>query len=266
MKVGIREIAKRAGLTEKTVQRYLAEGRTVKDILQRRLRVEGDLKGCVFDRLMVLGVYDKRPHRVTRWLCQCSCGKQCRANAFDLRSGKQRSCGCLRNELGKSKRLGCGADLTGQIFGRLRVIKASVALVGGHEQRRWECLCACGELVVDVLTGVLTGGGKSSCGCARKHIHTLFGQELTIEDLAELAGMSVGTLYRHLRTMSPEDCVGHRRSRPGTKKGARIKRYSLNGKPITLKQMAKLCHLSVSTVIIRLKSMDPEELVCSSSK
>lgn len=38
--------------------------------------------------------------RTTRWLCLCSCGEQHIAEAVHLRSGRTKSCGCYRSEVG----------------------------------------------------------------------------------------------------------------------------------------------------------------------
>ena len=55
-----------------------------------------DLTGQVFGRLIALALDgDGRP---ARWLCRCSCGEQRSVAAGQLRSGKARSCGCLRRE------------------------------------------------------------------------------------------------------------------------------------------------------------------------
>lgn len=50
-----------------------------------------------FGKLQVLKKALKRNNK-TRWLCQCACGKTCEVTTSQLRSGKTRSCGCLRRE------------------------------------------------------------------------------------------------------------------------------------------------------------------------
>lgn len=56
-------------------------------------------------------------------------------------------------------------DLTGQSFGRLKVVSLADAKVG--EGAFWNCLCACGR--EKTLKGTaLRFGGAQSCGCARK--------------------------------------------------------------------------------------------------
>ena len=66
-----------------------------------------DLQGQKFGRLEVLSrqpsrFFPKNPKREnTRWLCQCSCGRQLTTFTTFLRQGKTRSCGCLRRENSK---------------------------------------------------------------------------------------------------------------------------------------------------------------------
>jgi hypothetical protein len=66
-----------------------------------------NITGRRFGRLVVI----KRAANtgsVTRWRCQCDCGKQSIVRARDLITGKTKSCGCGRQR-----------NLTGQRFGRL---------------------------------------------------------------------------------------------------------------------------------------------------
>jgi hypothetical protein len=55
-----------------------------------------DLTGQRFERLVVLS-YEKVGQK-TKWNCRCDCGNHTSAATSDLRSGKTKSCGCLRNE------------------------------------------------------------------------------------------------------------------------------------------------------------------------
>jgi hypothetical protein len=58
-----------------------------------------DLAGQRFGRLVVLHrVLDKTPGRA-RWAVLCDCGTQKAVNGDGLRSGRSRSCGCLRREM-----------------------------------------------------------------------------------------------------------------------------------------------------------------------
>lgn len=56
-----------------------------------------DLSGQRFDRLLVIKrVLNKKKHTI--YLCECSCGKKTDVSSAHLKSGKIRSCGCLRIE------------------------------------------------------------------------------------------------------------------------------------------------------------------------
>lgn len=54
-----------------------------------------DLTGERFGKLLVLRRADSRNGR-TRWLCRCDCGNEKEVAAQALKSGKTKSCGCLR--------------------------------------------------------------------------------------------------------------------------------------------------------------------------
>lgn len=58
---------------------------------------EKDIAGVVFGRWIVLE-RDKSKERGNMWRCECSCGKVSTVNGYDLRTGKTKSCGCLRAE------------------------------------------------------------------------------------------------------------------------------------------------------------------------
>ena len=61
-----------------------------------------DLTGEVFGRLTVIermpAVKTTKGQR-TRWLCECSCGNEIIVDAYSLRSGHTKSCGCWRSEM-----------------------------------------------------------------------------------------------------------------------------------------------------------------------
>lgn len=57
-----------------------------------------DLTGQRFGRLMVIQRAENTNAGKTRWRCKCDCGNVCIKATSQLRSGKTRSCGCLRKE------------------------------------------------------------------------------------------------------------------------------------------------------------------------
>lgn len=58
-------------------------------------------------------------------------------------------------------------DLTGRIFGRLRVI--GFAHTNGRRNACWYCVCECGAQVIATSPNLITGTTKS-CGCMRRNI------------------------------------------------------------------------------------------------
>lgn len=54
-----------------------------------------ELKGQRFGRLVVVDRAENTSDGKARWLCRCSCGKECVATTDHLRSGHTQSCGCL---------------------------------------------------------------------------------------------------------------------------------------------------------------------------
>lgn len=59
-------------------------------------------------------------------------------------------------------------DLTGRIFGNLKVLERDQFAPPGRS--KWLCKCKCGN-VVSVYRNHLTCGGTTSCGCARKYVN-----------------------------------------------------------------------------------------------
>lgn len=58
-----------------------------------------DLVGKVFERLTVTGLSsEKRGSKGLLWDCSCSCGRCVSVAGADLRSGRTKSCGCLKAE------------------------------------------------------------------------------------------------------------------------------------------------------------------------
>lgn len=90
-------------------------------------------------------------------LCKCDCGTIKEVWKGHLAHGKTISCGCFRADLHKK-------DLSGQTFGRLKVIKRANNI---GDRTAWICRCECGKTTT-VRTTCLTSGGTKSCGCKFK--------------------------------------------------------------------------------------------------
>jgi hypothetical protein len=67
------------------------------------------LIGQVFNQLTVLEYTGD-----SKWKCQCSCGNITYVKTASLKSGKTKSCGCLRgkNTIGNTRNYGPKQDLT----------------------------------------------------------------------------------------------------------------------------------------------------------
>lgn len=73
-----------------------------------------------YGMLTVLVRVEDGPRRQVRYLCRCDCGRQCVVRAGSLRTGNQRSCGCLRRE-----RMRAAARAAAQI---------TELMTGGHDE------------------------------------------------------------------------------------------------------------------------------------
>lgn len=103
--------------------------------------------------------------RRPRWECICSCGNSCIKLSSQLRSGKTRSCGCLRSETSAARQF---KDITGQKFGMLTVLSfGGISKISSGQSRSiWTCKCDCGTK--SQVQGMrLQSGHTKSCGCIK---------------------------------------------------------------------------------------------------
>ena len=136
-----------------------------------------DLTGQRFSRLTVIKRHPINKERQATWHCVCDCGNEKVVAGSNLRRGHTKSCGCLSRErpaeVGRLKR----KDVTGQVFGRLTVVRdAEDVFVPGEKKlkskrrrRRVVCLCSCGNEIT-VRLDYLLAGDAVSCSCWRKEI------------------------------------------------------------------------------------------------
>ena len=129
-----------------------------------------DMTGQVCGYLTVI---QKAPTRVspsgnhvTRWKCRCICGKELEVDAYALRSGNTKSCGCKNKKKIK--------DISGQRFGMLEV--ESFLKLENHVTY-WNCKCDCGNKTVVAKANLLNGCTKS-CGCLRSVGESVIQKEL----------------------------------------------------------------------------------------
>lgn len=62
-----------------------------------------DITGRKFGRLLALKPIKRINDCHLLWLCKCDCGKKKLINGVSIRSGKAKSCGCLRDELARKR-------------------------------------------------------------------------------------------------------------------------------------------------------------------
>lgn len=127
-------------------------------------RFETNFVDKKFGKLYVISKTTRRSKdKRILYLCKCDCGNFCLVSSHSLSSGHTKSCGCLRDEIGKY----FIKDFTGRQFGFLEVIKDS----GKRKKTKngsnviWLCRCLkCGNYK-EVSGGDLQSGRVSSCGC-----------------------------------------------------------------------------------------------------
>lgn len=93
------------------------------------------------------------------WRCKCDCGREIVAQGKLLGNGKTKSCGCIQDELRRSRFV----DLTGKRFGRLAVIRM-IGRSGKYRRTIWLCKCDCGNYSKPDGSS-LSSGNSISCGC-----------------------------------------------------------------------------------------------------
>lgn len=126
---------------------YLRNGRIKAcEKCAKKASLKKDLTGQTFNEWTV-----KEYVGDSYWLCKCSCGKEKEVKAYDLTSGKSKSCG--HNDKGPKF-----VDLTGQTFNKWTVLKYA-------GDRQWLCRCSCGKEKL-VWGKFLKSGQSKSCGHA----------------------------------------------------------------------------------------------------
>lgn len=116
-----------------------------------------NLIGQTFHNLTVVVRAKNNVHGNTCWICKCQCGATTDPlTAYQLKSGKTKSCGCLR-------RHGLPALAAGQVFARLTLVERVENDKQGNPQ--WKCRCVCGEITV--VRSYQLYDKTQSCGCFR---------------------------------------------------------------------------------------------------
>ncbi|MFP5528102.1 hypothetical protein ACLGL1_06465 [Peptococcus simiae] len=121
-----------------------------------------NLIGGKYGKLTVIKRVENKNSRVS-WLCKCDCGNEKVTTAQLLKSGKTKSCGCLRGFQSNHYK-----DISGKKFDRLLVIEPT-NLRDNRGSIIWKCLCDCGNECI-VTEDNLVRKKTTSCGCRKKEI------------------------------------------------------------------------------------------------
>ena len=98
--------------------------------------------GLRFGRLIALHSVGSINGKLS-WRCRCDCGSEKIASASDIKSGRIKSCGCLRRERARMNGAKTLVDLSGRRFGSRLVIARAAGERDG--QAIWICRCDCGN-------------------------------------------------------------------------------------------------------------------------
>lgn len=126
-----------------------------------------DLTGQVINGISILKQVDDeiQPNgkHMTKWLCQCHCGKLFVTRGSSLKSKHTKSCGCRKKQLRIKE-----DDIVGKRFGKLTVVSRGEDEITPRGLRfvRWNCRCDCGRMAL-VRGSSLRDHHIVSCGCTR---------------------------------------------------------------------------------------------------
>ena len=98
------------------------------------------------------------------WVFNCECGNSKTINKHHVKSGRIKSCGCLKAEKLKERGAERRKDIADKMFGRLKAIKRiGASETSGHSI--WECKCDCGKKINVEIKNLNKKNGTRSCGC-----------------------------------------------------------------------------------------------------
>ena len=136
------------------------------------LRENNDIIGKKFSSLTVIEEVETKNKR-RHFKCRCDCGNECIVELSNLKSGRQKSCGCTRNKnavAGKQKKAQLTDPKTGDIFGKLTVIGKEIITDKKNINRTYfNCKCECGRISRVSKRSLLIGAVKSCGICNRSY-------------------------------------------------------------------------------------------------
>lgn len=107
------------------------------------------------------------------YLCQCTCGNETTTESRSLKSGKTKSCGCLRRLIGQAHAALPYKDYIGKRFDRLTVLDYTLEHLGRAKSAHLVCQCDCGNQKV-IRACQLSAGQIKSCGCKHEECKESF--------------------------------------------------------------------------------------------
>ena len=125
-------------------------------------KIDVSLDGKKFGRWTVLE-YVGNKNKTPYYKCKCECGTIKEVSREYLMNGISKSCGCLHKEIASQSNF---IDLTGQNFGKLKVIELDIERSTNKKYNIWKCLCECQTICYVSSTNLFTGR-IYSCGCVR---------------------------------------------------------------------------------------------------
>lgn len=93
------------------------------------------------------------------WQCLCDCGSMVDVVVTSLTRGTTMSCGCWKREIAGRVN---SSDLTGQHFGKLKVVRR--VGISAKGKAVWFCRCVCGN-TTNAIGSNMVSGKTLSCGC-----------------------------------------------------------------------------------------------------
>lgn len=155
------------------------------------IKVREDLTGKTFGLLTVIKQVEDcvsfSGRKESQWLCECSCNEHNKivVTRSNLKNGNTKSCGCLK--FNKTSMVRVREDLTGQLFGRLRVLEQVEDFIksDGRHVAQWVCECNCNNKTHVIVTGEsLKYGNTKSCGCLNKEFMSQLNKKENKKDLS----------------------------------------------------------------------------------
>lgn len=190
-----------------------------------------DLTGRRFGRLVAMYRTDDyispTGKHTVRWHCKCDCGNETDVLRSELTTGGTLSCGCL---LGKNPGSNF-IDLTGQVIGRLTVLKR-VPLPNPKRaiKNGWLCRCECGTEKI-FTQKALSSGQTNSCGCLLRETAK---RKSTADNVMGRYKGTVISMIKPSRTANKNSKTGIKGVYWCNTRGCYIAKIGIKGKTITL--------------------------------